>query len=79
MRGATERRHKMAVHISAALVIWLIASPAGAFTCEDVRGLTAEQQNYWSQRLHLSAMQRHVIWASCYERFNSGELHLVRR
>ncbi len=79
MRSATECRDRMAVCMGAAMAIWLSASPVWAFTCDDVRSLSMEEQNYWSQRLHLSALQRHVIWVTCYQKFNSGEIHVVRR
>jgi hypothetical protein len=79
MSGATERRQKIAVLIGSVLALLLIASPVPAFTCEDVRGLTREQQNYWSQRLQLSASQRHSIWVSCYEEYRADPLRLARR
>jgi hypothetical protein len=46
MSGSTERRQKIAVLIGGVIALLLIASPVAAFTCEDVRGLTREQQNY---------------------------------
>jgi hypothetical protein len=79
MRAATERGHRMAVLIGAAMVICLSASPVWAFKCEDVRSLSMEEQNYWSQRLHLSALQRHVIWVACYQKFRAPELSVARR
>jgi Spy/CpxP family protein refolding chaperone len=46
--------------------IVLTTSAALAVSCEDVRGLTRAQQNYWSKRLNLTAEQRHRIWLECY-------------
>jgi hypothetical protein len=44
----------------------LMTSPALAVSCEDVRGLTKAEQNYWSKRLNLTVEQRHRIWLECY-------------
>ncbi len=52
---------------------------ANAFTCEDVRGLSTQQQNYWSKRLHLSSTERHLIWVACYRDYHSPTTELVRR
>jgi hypothetical protein len=79
MSGSTERRQKIAVLIGGVIALLLIASPVAAFTCEDVRGLTREQQNYWSQRLQLTASQRHSIWVSCYEKYRADPLRLAHR
>ena len=40
---------------------------------------TAKEQNYWSQRLHLSALQRHTIWVVCYQKYRAPELSVARR
>jgi hypothetical protein len=53
--------------------------PANAFTCDDVRGLSTAQQNYWSKRLHLSSEQRHIIWVACYRNYQSQTREIVRR
>ncbi len=79
MRVPSKRQYGMPVIIGVALLIWVSASPARAFTCEDVRGLSMEEQNYWSQRLHLSSLQRHVIWVACYQKYRAPELHVAHR
>ncbi len=56
-----------------------ISMPAWAFTCEDVRGLSAVEQNYWSKRLHLTSMERHLIWVACYRDYPSRTREFVRR
>lgn len=53
--------------------------PARAFTCDDVRGLSKEQQNYWSKRLHISSEERHLIWVACYRDYHAQTQELVRR
>ena len=40
--------------------------PAAAVTCEDVRALSKAEQDYWSQLLGLTHVQRHQIWLRCY-------------
>jgi hypothetical protein len=42
-------------------------SPAAAVTCQDVRKLSAAEQEYWARRLRLTAAQRHQILATCYK------------
>jgi hypothetical protein len=49
-----------------AAVIMASATPVRAFSCDDVRGLTRVEQNYWSKQLNLTADQRHRIWVECY-------------
>ncbi len=56
-----------------------ISMPAKAVTCDDVRGLSTAQQNYWSKRLHLSSEERHFIWVACYRDYRSPAQELVRR
>jgi hypothetical protein len=55
--------------------------PARAFTCEDVRGLSTAEQNYWSKQLQLTSVQRRLIWVACYRDYhpNSQEQEIVRR
>ena len=79
MRGATELQRQTLVWIGATMLICLTASRVCAFTCEDVRSLSTAQQNYWSQRLHLSASQRHVIWVACYQKYRAPELRVAHR
>lgn len=38
-------------------------------TCDDVRRLSPAEQNYWSERLNLSAEQRHRIYIACYQNY----------
>jgi hypothetical protein len=57
---------------SAAMLLIVGLLPAGAqsyngITCDDVRGLSRAEQNYWSNRLNLSAWQRHRIYVMCYQ------------
>lgn len=41
--------------------------PAFAVSCEDVRNLSAAEQDYWAKRLNLTEAQRHRIWVTCYQ------------
>jgi hypothetical protein len=66
----------------AALLISIcaISSSAMAFTCDDVRGLSHAEQDYWAKRLSISAAERHRIWAVCYRDYRPGlQAQLVRR
>jgi hypothetical protein len=36
-------------------------------SCAEVRNLTTAEQDYWSDRLNLSAEQRHHIYVACYQ------------
>jgi hypothetical protein len=57
-----------------------ISSSAQAFTCDDVRHLTSAEQNYYAKMLHISAAERHQIWAACYRDYRPGlRAQLVRR
>jgi hypothetical protein len=56
-----------------------ISVPAHAFTCEDVRGLSTVEQDYWSKRLRLSSGARHLIWVACYRDYHPQTQELVRR
>jgi|HubBroStandDraft_6_1064221.scaffolds.fasta_scaffold2724838_1 Spy/CpxP family protein refolding chaperone len=53
--------------IAAVLVVASVSS-AHAVTCQDVRDLSAAEQDYWSARLNLTSAQRQQIWAACYGR-----------
>lgn len=53
--------------------------PAHAFTCEDVRGLSTAEQDYWSKQLNLSSAQRHLIWVACYRDYHPKAEQIVRR
>jgi hypothetical protein len=39
-------------------------------TCDDVRALSRAEQNYWSERLHLSSEQKHRIYVACYQNYH---------
>jgi hypothetical protein len=56
------------VALLAATAAALIASstPGHGITCDDVRGLTRAEQNYWSKQLNLTSDQRRRIRAECY-------------
>src|ERR1700737_2195982 len=58
---------------AAATILLTISTPVLAVTCEDVRGLTKAEQNYWSKRLGLTADQRHRIWLACYSQARVAE------
>jgi hypothetical protein len=47
-------------------VLMVSSGPSLAVTCDDVRGLTRAEQNYWSKQLNLTPDQRHRIWVECY-------------
>jgi hypothetical protein len=70
-------------NLTALLILTLgalsISVPAQAFTCEDVRGLSTVEQNYWSKRLHLTSIERHLIWVACYRDYSSPTPEFVRR
>ena len=52
----------------AAILVVASVSSAQAVTCQDVRDLSAAEQDYWSARLNLTSEQRQQIWAACYGR-----------
>lgn len=58
---------------------FLGSSSARAVTCEDVRSLSSEEQDYWSKRLNLSSEQRHKIWVTCYRDYHPKPQEIVRR
>ena len=52
------------------LTVGLVSAGAQSYngiTCDDVRALSSAGRNYWSNRLNLSAQQRHRIYVSCYQ------------
>ena len=58
----------------------IISSSAQAFTCDDVRHLTSAEQNYYAKLFHITATERHLIWAACYRDYRPGlQAQLVRR
>lgn len=57
----------------AATAAVLGSGPVLAFTCEDVRGLTKAEQNYWSKQLNLTPEQRNRIWLECYGQARATE------
>jgi hypothetical protein len=67
---------------SAAMFLMVGLLPAAAqsyngITCDDVRGLSRAEQNYWSNRLNLSAGQRHRIYVTCYQNHFRGRGHAL--
>lgn len=70
--------HAMKIAIVVAFAAFF-GSPARAITCDDVRGLSNIQQDYWSKRLHLSSWQRHVIWVACYRDYRTKPAITVQR
>jgi hypothetical protein len=50
----------------AAIAVVAGGSTAQAVTCQDVRDLSAAEQDYWSARLNLTSAQRQQILAACY-------------
>ncbi|MDR3408307.1 MAG: hypothetical protein P4L68_07400 [Methylovirgula sp.] len=67
--------------LAAALVsITILSSSAMAFTCDDVRGLSRAEQDYWVKRLNISTTERRQIWGACYRDYRPGlQAQLVRR
>ncbi|HKH81934.1 MAG TPA: hypothetical protein VKA03_10110 [Methylovirgula sp.] len=73
-------RSKNIVTVLALTVATFLGSvPARAVTCEDVRGLSTAEQDYWSKQLHLSSQQRHLIYAACYLNYRPNSQEIVRR
>lgn len=60
------------------LALMVTMGSALAVTCDDVRALSTAQQSYWSQRLHISAYQRHLIWVACYRDYHAHQFKTVR-
>lgn len=75
-----QRSQSLALCVGAAL-LFLMASVSSvlAFTCEDVRSLTSEQQNYYAKVFHVSAAQRHQIWLACYVNYHAKGLRIAHR
>ncbi|MGP8233716.1 MAG: hypothetical protein ACLQL2_13845 [Methylovirgula sp.] len=68
--------------IAAALIsVSILSSSAMAFTCDDVRGLSHAEQDYWAKRLSISTAERRQIWLACYRDYRPGlqQAQLVRR
>ncbi|HTJ01953.1 MAG TPA: hypothetical protein VL492_04115 [Methylovirgula sp.] len=42
-------------------------------TCDDVRALSKAEQDYWSERLHLTSEQKHRIYVTCYQHYHPGQ------
>lgn len=58
----------------------VLSSSAMAFTCDDVRGLSSAEQNYWAKRLGITQVERRRIWVTCYRDYHPGlQAQLVRR
>ena len=70
---ATELIVGIALLATAAIVVTASATPALAFSCADVRGLSKAKQIYWSKRLNLTPDQRHRIWVECYSQAGVAE------
>jgi hypothetical protein len=71
--------NKIAILLSLALSAFLGSVPAHAFTCDDVRGLSTAEQDYWSKQLQLSSAQRRLIWVACYRDYRPRSQEIVRR
>jgi hypothetical protein len=57
-----------------------VSSSAQAFTCDDVRHLTAAEQDFWAKQLNISAAERHRVWLACYRDYRPGlQAQLIRR
>lgn len=71
----------ISILLTLTIATFLGSMPARAFTCEDVRGLSTAEQNYWSKQLQLSSAQRRLIWVACYRNYHPGaqEQEIVRR
>ena len=67
---ASRRARNVAALLAVSIATCVVSLPAQAFTCEDVRGLSKAQQDYWSKRLNLTNEQRHRIWVACYRDYH---------
>jgi hypothetical protein len=69
-------RFSYAMNATALLAMTIVTCvsslPAHAVTCEDVRHLSAAEQEFWSKRLNITSEQRHRIWIACYRDYRSG-------
>ncbi len=85
MLSTTHQRKLNIVNIltacaAAAISACILSSSAMAFTCDDVRGLSAAEQAYWAKELGVSQVERHRIWVTCYRDYRPGlRAQLVRR
>ncbi len=66
-RNPLSRATSAAALAAIAVAVSLFSMPAHAVSCEDVRRLSAAEQEYWSKQLNLTAEQRHSIWVACYQ------------
>ena len=60
------------------LIVGLVSVGAQSYngiTCDDVRALSSAERDYWSNRLNLSAGQRHRIYVACYQSHFRGRGH----
>lgn len=73
------RSKNIVVLLALALTSVLGSIPARAFTCDDVRGLSTAEQDYWSKQLMLSSMQRRLIYVACYQNYRARTQEIVRR
>jgi hypothetical protein len=69
---------KFGAAFAVTVATFLGAATAQAVTCDDVHGLSAEQQGYWSKQLHISAYQKHLIWVACYRDYRADRVKTVR-
>jgi hypothetical protein len=85
MLSAIQSKKKNIVNhlaVAGALLIsgCVLSSSAMAFTCDDVRGLSTAEQNFWAKRLGITQAERHHIWVACYRDYRPGlQAQLVRR
>jgi hypothetical protein len=72
---------KICAALAALLIsVCALAPSAMALTCDDVRGLSHAEQDYWAKRLSISAAERHRIWVVCYRDYRPGlQAQLIRR
>jgi hypothetical protein len=71
-RERISRARSATVLLAMTVTACVSSLPAHAFTCEDVRGLSKAQQDYWSKTLNLTGPQRHRIWAACYRDYRKS-------
>jgi hypothetical protein len=61
----------IAIALGAGFVAALVSLPAHAVTCEVVRGLSAAEQDYWSNLLRLTSEERRHIRVACYTNYHA--------
>jgi len=66
LRFVKDHMNPLALIAAIIVLLALSLSPVHAVTCQDVRSLTAAEQDYWSRVLNLTSAQRHKIWRACY-------------